>query len=133
MTLLAKSKPAQTLYDHTVEVIDKAQALLKGMPLSNEERAGLAESLWIAAAAHDIGKAASGFQAMLRNEAEDWKRRRHETLSTTFARHLPGITTETLFAILTHHRQIPSQIPPQIFSNQSPPWKGRFRAIAAIP
>ena len=107
MTLLAKSKPAQTLYEHTVEVIDQAQALLNGMPLSNEDRAGLAELLWIAAAAHDIGKAASGFQAMLRNEAVDWKHRRHETLSTAFACRLPGVTVETLFAILTHHRQIP--------------------------
>lgn len=59
-----------------------------------------------AAALHDVGKAASGFQEMLKGKRRDWNGWRHEVLSAAFASTLQ-VSEEVVFAVLTHHRQIP--------------------------
>ena len=115
MTLLAKSADEQgreeTLLDHTVSVILAARALLQRMVLPEDVLATLTIDIEFAAAVHDIGKAATGFQRWLRGQAINWRGRRHEILSAAFASALPCATEELIFAVLTHHRQIPSDHP----------------------
>ncbi|PWU05830.1 MAG: hypothetical protein C5B51_13600 [Terriglobia bacterium] len=107
MILLAKST-GETLLEHTRRVLQLALALCERLPLAPEEQFPLVREAALAAAGHDLGKAASGFQKWLRREELDWKGRRHEILSAAFVSGLPTATEEAVFAVLTHHRQIPS-------------------------
>ena len=84
-----------------------ARRICRSLPLPDEEREALGRVLAEAGAYHDIGKAAAGFQRMLREDFS-W-RHRHETLSTALAFRLnPQLDPCALFAILTHHRSIPA-------------------------
>lgn len=94
------------LLDHTLNVIHVARGICNNLPFSKKEINELLQSLIIACAFHDVGKAADGFQKALR-EKKGWGYR-HEILSTCVACKLfPDISKECLFAILTHHRCIP--------------------------
>ena len=66
MTLLAKSAGSdgmpEDLLDHTMAVVRMARDLCKRLPLPLEVRIELGGQLEVAAALHDIGKAAPGFQ-----------------------------------------------------------------------
>jgi CRISPR-associated endonuclease/helicase Cas3 len=66
----------------------------------------LKSDLILALAFHDTGKAATGFQEMLKHSRKDWGHRRHEILSASFASCYKQ-SDEIIFAILTHHLQIP--------------------------
>lgn len=98
----------ESLYQHSLNVANNARKICNRLPFPADERAKLAEILVEAGAMHDIGKAASGFQKMLRVKDWFWGHR-HETLSTALACVLsPNLDETTLFAILTHHKDIPT-------------------------
>lgn len=106
--LQAKSKPERSLLHHTLDVVAMAQQYAERWP-HLEKLAGnedLFDDLIFAALLHDIGKAASGFQAMLRGEEEDtWQGYRHEILSSAVLATLPESRRrqDVLVAVMTHH------------------------------
>ncbi len=108
--LLAKSateqNEAETLLDHSRQVVRMARKLYARLPLPVRIDASLEPDLEAAAAVHDIGKAAIGFQQMLEGKRPNWNGWRHEALSAVFASNL-RVAEEVVFAVLTHHRQIP--------------------------
>lgn len=100
----------QTLLEHTWEVLCRLRDLAALRP-ALPRQAGLLR-LWLvlfwATCLHDFGKAATGFQAMLRRRARRWPYR-HEVLSLAFldwiAQHFTGEERLLLAAaIATHHR-----------------------------
>ena len=101
--LLAKSD-GETLAEHTLNCIRVAEALVSTLPFEGEELQRLRRDLIQALAYHDAGKAASGFQAALRDRSNRWGRR-HEVLSAAFATGM-GAEDEVVFAILNHHRPV---------------------------
>lgn len=114
----AKSPPpgspaGQTLVEHTWQVLGRLADLIRlrpGLP----ERIGqpdLWQILFWAAFLHDFGKAAGGFQQVLRGKARRWPYR-HEVLSLAFIEWLAdGLTppqpTLLAAAIATHHKDLP--------------------------
>lgn len=106
MAVLAKSS-GETLAAHTAWCLKAARVLLDSLPLSENERQRIQLDVLLAVALHDVGKAAQGFQRVLRGEQDDWDGKRHEILSASFASSLPEISSATLLAILTHHKSLP--------------------------
>ena len=103
-----KDGNGESLFQHSLNVANNARKICERLPFPADERAKFAEILIEAGALHDIGKAASGFQKMLRVKDWFWGHR-HETLSTALACVLnPNLDETTLFAILTHHKDIPT-------------------------
>jgi CRISPR-associated endonuclease/helicase Cas3 len=97
----------ETLLQHSLNVARAAMGMCQRLPFPSEEREELARVLVEAGAFHDLGKTATGFQGMLRHQGR-WGHR-HETLSTAIARVInPQLDPCALFAVLTHHRSIPS-------------------------
>ncbi|MDQ3748798.1 MAG: CRISPR-associated helicase Cas3' [Acidobacteriota bacterium] len=130
-----KDGNGESLYRHSINVANNARKICERLPFPADERAKLAEVLVEAGALHDIGKAASGFQKMLRVKNWFWGHR-HETLSTALACVLnPNLDETTLFAILTHHKDIPTgnnekgvlptgELPPDFFyTGEEVEWK----------
>lgn len=114
--LLAKSKKEattnrsvqleETLEEHTFAVVRMLAALMKRAP-HLQKIAGKEDfwhiAFWVAVI-HDLGKAATGFQDMLRG-GEGFKHR-HEALSLAF---VPWVATEQnylpiVFGVVSHHR-----------------------------
>lgn len=125
-TLWAKSRDVhnkehgELLLTHLIQTATMAQRLCRQLPFTVEQRENIEAALVEACACHDLGKAATGFQQMMRTPKQYWKRR-HETLSTAIAFHLnPQFDPCALFAILTHHRSIPE--PPTGTREKSLPW-----------
>jgi CRISPR-associated endonuclease/helicase Cas3 len=104
------SDSGETLLDHSLRVASMIRQLFARLPTSGEFDAELLAHLEAAAAFHDVGKAATGFQDMLLQRAADWKGRRHEFLSAAFAAAI-GACDEVVFAVLTHHKRIPDSSP----------------------
>lgn len=115
----------ELLLEHLLNVARAATVICRRLPFPIEEREELARVLIEAGAFHDLGKAATGFQGMLRHQGR-WGRR-HETLSTAIARVInPRLDQCALFAVLTHHRSIPPEIAEErgekyLPSNELPP------------
>lgn len=108
MPLLAKSKPKRSLEHHTLDVLSMARQYAARWPHLAElvGDARLFDDLVLAALLHDLGKAASGFQALLSGERdESWQRYRHEILSGAIAALLPDTPQkrDLLLAVMTHH------------------------------
>lgn len=121
--LLAKSS-GESLAAHTAWCLKAGRALLTSLPFPEQERHQLESDVLLAVAFHDAGKAASGFQRVLRGEQKDWGGRRHEILSAAFASLFPDISPAVLFAILTHHKDIPTDgITGDYRGNRSLPWE----------
>ena len=105
----------EKLLVHSLNVVRNAVAICERLPFPKDERERLARVLIEAGAYHDLGKAATGFQAMLRKDRKTLREEggwghRHETLSTAIARVLnPELESCVLFAILTHHRNLPEE------------------------
>ena len=108
MILQAKSKPERSLVHHTLDVVAMARQYAERWP-HLEKLAGnenLFDDLIFAALLHDVGKAASGFQAMLKGEEDDtWQGYRHEILSSAVLSTLPESSRrqDVLMAVMTHH------------------------------
>jgi len=97
----------ETLLEHTLNVICVAQHVCAGLPFPRAERQYLIVLLEQLAVFHDLGKCASGFQAALRRKSS-WGHR-HEILSAALAARVnPQLEPEALFAILTHHCNLPA-------------------------
>ncbi len=96
---LAKTAPAQTLSEHTQQVWEAAQAMARAILLPPPLLDMLRHAVWL----HDVGKAAEGFQKMLRGGGS-WQHR-HELLSAAVALAV-GVPEEAVLAIVTHHRAL---------------------------
>ncbi len=108
--LLAKST-GETLLDHTINVVESAKKVCKSLPLYpyNDERDDISSILVKVGIMHDIGKSAVGFQNLLK-EKKTWGHR-HEIISTGVTNVIfPDLPKEALFAIITHHRNLPKDI-----------------------
>lgn len=106
--LLAKSSPKRTLEHHTLDVLAMARQYADRWEhlavLAGDTR--LFDDLALAALLHDLGKAASGFQAILNGQEDDtWLHYRHEILSGVLVATLPASERQQdlLLAIMTHH------------------------------
>jgi CRISPR-associated endonuclease/helicase Cas3 len=123
--LLAKSRSngGETLAEHSYNVLQMARSLFHRLTPAIRGIERLLPELETAALLHDIGKAAAGFQAMLAGNRSDWHGWRHEILSAGFASNL-ALSEEVVFAILTHHRQIPHRVAGQPAGRLH--WSGRF-------
>lgn len=124
--ILAKSD-GETLSEHTIYCLRAAHALLEALPFQNIDMDKLVRDVILSVSMHDVGKAAVGFQKVLKNEQHDWQGKRHEIISASFASDMDGISYSTIFAILTHHKCIPSdgisQIDGCLEDAQIPSWK----------
>ncbi len=131
-SILAKSS-SESLTQHTTLCLKAAKALLDNLPLSYAEKHYIEEDVLLSVALHDVGKAASGFQSVLKSLQKDWRGCRHEVLSAMFASSLPQCSASVIFAILTHHKCLPSD---GVTSNdvgslpiEQIPWKGDISPI----
>ncbi|OLE51695.1 MAG: hypothetical protein AUG51_21720 [Acidobacteria bacterium 13_1_20CM_3_53_8] len=114
----------ELLLQHSLNVARAATTMCQRLPFPVEEREVLAHVLIEAGAFHDLGKAATGFQRMLRHQGR-WGHR-HETLSTAIARVInPELDPCALFAVLTHHRSIPA--------NGTEEQGGKYLPITELP
>ncbi|HXG74114.1 MAG TPA: CRISPR-associated helicase Cas3' [Candidatus Nitrosotenuis sp.] len=103
--ILAKDN-GETLAEHTLRCLRAAEILLRRLPFNDDVIAKLERDLKIALAVHDVGKAATGFQKVLRGDMEKWAHR-HEILSAAFGSYL-GLGEEILLAVITHHKSLPT-------------------------
>lgn len=110
----AKSS-GETLAEHTIACLKAARALLRMLPLSEGEKEALEKDVLLAISMHDVGKAAAGFQRFVRGEQDNWQGKRHEAISASFASGVDDLSAAALFAILTHHKSIPSDGISQVF------------------
>lgn len=106
--LEAKSKPERSLLHHTLDVATMARQYSERWPhlAKLAENDDLFDDLMLAALLHDLGKAASGFQAMLKGEEDEtWQGYRHEILSSAILATLPESRRrqDILVAVMTHH------------------------------
>ncbi len=58
-----------------------AERVIEGLPFDEDEKPRLSGDLRLAILFHDLGKAALGFQEMLRGQRPGWDGLRHEILS----------------------------------------------------
>lgn len=112
--ILAKSS-GETLSEHTIACLRAAQGILDLLPLPQKEKETLEKDVLLAVAMHDVGKAATGFQNVLRGEQDNWQGKRHEIISASFASNIGGVSSAVIFAILTHHKTIPADGITQVF------------------
>src|ERR1700683_813268 len=107
--LLAKSADkggnVESLLDHSLNVVGVARHLFERLHEQVRSMPSLSQDLEAAAAVHDIGKAAVGFQAMLNGEKKSWNGWRHDTSSAGCASEL-GVTEEVILAVVKHYCQI---------------------------
>ncbi|HEY1248708.1 MAG TPA: CRISPR-associated endonuclease Cas3'', partial [Nitrososphaera sp.] len=95
----------EPLYEHTKNDINVARRLVQNLPFHIAEREQISKILDLIVACHDLGKAATGFQASLEKDAPHWEYR-HEILSASAASAL-GLSDVKVFCVLTHHKSIP--------------------------
>jgi CRISPR-associated endonuclease/helicase Cas3 len=108
--LLAKSNPPESLIEHTENCLSVFKSIREAFPhlvkLSGQSE--FFTYLFYAICLHDVGKAASGFQAQLK-DGPRWNYR-HEILSASLVPLLDGMTEmdrkAIALAIITHHRGI---------------------------
>lgn len=107
MEILAKDNK-ETLSEHVLLCLQAAKSIVPSLPLIEEEKQQLLDDLCLGLALHDVGKAAIGFQRVMLGQSKNWKGKRHEILSASFASSIPDISEAVIFAILTHHKSIPN-------------------------
>lgn len=94
----------EPLAEHTINDIKAGRRLIENLPFISEEKERIGKDLDLIIACHDIGKAATGFQASLEKDAAYWGYR-HEIVSAAFATAL-GLPDSIVFSIITHHKAI---------------------------
>ncbi len=104
--VLAKST-GEPLVEHVRRCLEVAERVILGLPFDEDDKRQLSRDLRLAILFHDVGKAALGFQEMLRGQRPGWDGLRHEILSASLASSVPGLSAEILLAVLTHHRTLP--------------------------
>lgn len=105
----AKSS-GETLLKHSLHTAHIARLVCAALPISPEERSCLGEEVAEIGALHDIGKAAEGFQKMVKSNIS-WNGKRHEILSAAIASRIaPQLQAEKILAIITHHQSIPNTV-----------------------
>lgn len=109
--LLAKID-GETLFEHTKKVINNSQSIVNNLPtnvfLETIDKDTLLNLVITCALFHDAGKAAIGFQKVLKKEKADWGGKRHEVVSAALISSYQDILPEQVLAVLTHHKDIPS-------------------------
>ena len=110
--VLAKSTPPLSLRQHTndcLSVFRSVRLLFPRLP----EICGVPkffEHLFYAIYLHDLGKAARGFQIMLRPGGKSWDGYRHEILSAGFVNTLTSLDEDerraVALAVITHHKGV---------------------------
>lgn len=110
--VLAKSTPPLSLRQHTndcLSVFRSVRLLFPHLP----ELCGVPkffEHLFYAIYLHDLGKAARGFQVMLRPGGKSWDGYRHEILSAGFVNTLTTLNEDdrraVALTIITHHKGV---------------------------
>ena len=96
----------EPLAEHTINDIKAGRQLVANLPFGQAKKKQIGNDLDLCIAFHDIGKAATGFQASLEKDAPYWGHR-HEILSAAAAT-FAEVNDSVVFAILTHHRTLPS-------------------------
>ena len=115
--LMAKSEQNITLTQHSCSVGEMALQLIDQLILTDQERTMLKRICFIAGIMHDLGKAAAGFQEMLKvPHVKKWPKDsggfRHEILSAVLATTNIQVGAELteedkksiVFSIVTHHK-----------------------------
>lgn len=109
--VLAKSSPPVTLRQHTDDCLNVFRSVRRLFP-KLPEICGVPkffEHLFYSIYLHDLGKAADGFQVMLRPGGKPWGYR-HEILSASFVNALTSLNDDERRAIaltiITHHKGI---------------------------
>lgn len=96
----------EPLIVHSTNIFNVAIQICNQLPFGNEINEEIKKELLEICLLHDIGKAAEGFQKMVKGGIS-WSGHRHEILSTAIAFQIAFyLSEEALFAILTHHRNI---------------------------
>jgi CRISPR-associated endonuclease/helicase Cas3 len=94
-----------SLLNHSLDVARVTDVVCASLPFAPAEQKKIARIAKQLAALHDVGKAAVGFQDVLRGKCKRWHR--HEILSAAIASQIaPEIGSEGLLAIITHHKSI---------------------------
>jgi CRISPR-associated endonuclease/helicase Cas3 len=108
MPIYAKSakdgEEKERLAEHTIKDIQAGRVLVGNLPFGVAKKKRIGIDLDATIAFHDIGKAASGFQASLEKGAPKWGRR-HEIPSAVAAKSA-GVEDVVAFAVITHHKTI---------------------------
>lgn len=104
--ILAKST-GETLFEHVQHCLAVADALWTQLPALDEDPSAVRQQLRLALLLHDLGKAATGFQEVLRGRRRTWDGLRHEVLSAMLAEEIEHVPDEVVLAVLTHHRTLP--------------------------
>ncbi|MCS3901891.1 CRISPR-associated helicase/endonuclease Cas3 [Methanococcus voltae] len=102
--LFAKSKPFETLYDHSINTYNTGIKIINNLPFDDEIKRELKNNLTLPLLFHDIGKSATGFQDLL-TKNKKWGKR-HEILSALFLKKF-DLSDEQIFSVLMHHKYIP--------------------------
>jgi len=109
--LLAKID-GETLFEHTRKVINNSRNIVNNLPsnifLETIDKDTLLNLVITCALFHDAGKAAVGFQKVLKKQKADWGGKRHEVVSAVLMSSYQDILPEQVLAVLTHHKDIPS-------------------------
>ena len=106
VSVLAKST-GEPLVDHVRRGLHVADRVIEGLPFDEDQKQRLSADLRLAILFHDVGKAALGFQEVLRGQRPGWDGLRHEILSASLASSVPSLAPEVLLAVLTHHKTLP--------------------------
>lgn len=96
----------EPLAEHTINDIKAGRQLVANLPFGQARKRQIGRDLDLCLALHDLGKAATGFQASLEKDAPYWGHR-HEILSASAAT-FAGVNDSIVFVVLTHHKTLPS-------------------------
>ncbi len=107
--LLAKSEPQITLRQHIEDGLSVWSHLKKSFPLAPAcaGRENFWRLLWLSIIMHDLGKAHSEFQKVLKGQESEWNSQRHELFSLPFIYQLDIPDEERLLilrVVAAHHR-----------------------------
>jgi CRISPR-associated endonuclease/helicase Cas3 len=98
----------EPLGEHTLKDLKAGHAIVANLPFGKDKNKRIGSDLDLIILGHDLGKAATGFQASLEKDAPRWGRR-HEILSAVAALST-GVKDVIAFDIITHHKTLPADV-----------------------